>query len=582
MFVNFYRDLYPKHAATLAPLTDLCGQKKKFVWAADQEQACQQIKELLAQDTMLTYPQFDKPFVVYTDASKKQIGGVITQENKPLGFFSKKLTDTQRRYPVTEQELLAIVETLKYFKHMLLGHEIIVHIDHKNLTHPNSTHTSDRVLCQRLLLEEYGAELRYIQGEKNVVADALSRLPTEELFAFDEDNTKFPLNLQLISKKQATDVHLQDALTKQPAKYEESLREGVKLYVQVNTDAIYVPVSLRDSILQWYHTTLQHPGTKRMQATLKENFYWPGVDAAVESLVCTCATCQKCKLTAVKKYGKIPLPANNKLHPWEEVHIDLVSPWDVRYNSTSVPGKGTIEKIQALTIIDKATGWPEFITIRNKSSYHITLLFDSEWLCHYPRPARVVYGNGNEFVGQEFQEMLESYGIKPVATTVRNLKSNGVIEQVHLTMGDILRTMTFSGNDWFHDMQCTLDAVAWAIRTSINPNIKHSLCHLAFNQDMIFRRAVKVDWNIIHNERQKLVAASNCKENQSRLNKQYLPGDKILIVLDADERRSQPKMSAPTKGPFTITRVHNNGTIEITRGRVTETINIRQIKPYHE
>jgi hypothetical protein len=77
--VNFYRDLYPKRAATLAPLTDLCGQKKKFTWAADQEQAFQQIKELLAQDTMLTYPQFDKPFVVYTDASEKQLGGVITQ-----------------------------------------------------------------------------------------------------------------------------------------------------------------------------------------------------------------------------------------------------------------------------------------------------------------------------------------------------------------------------------------------------------------------------------------------------------------------------------------------------------------------
>ncbi len=100
---------------------------------------------------------------------------------------------------------------------MLLGHKIIVHTDHKNLTHPNLTHTSDHILRQRLLLEEYGAELWYIQGEKNVVADALSRLPTEELFAFDEDNAEFPLNLQIISEKQATDVHLQDALTKQPA-----------------------------------------------------------------------------------------------------------------------------------------------------------------------------------------------------------------------------------------------------------------------------------------------------------------------------------------------------------------------------
>jgi hypothetical protein len=138
----------------------------------------------MAQETMLTYPQFDQPFVFYTDASEKQNGGIVTQNGKPLGFFSRKLTETQRRYPVTEQELLAIAETLKYYKHMLFGHTIIVKTDHKNLTHQSSSHASDRVLCQHLLLEEYGVELQYIEGEKNIVAYALSRLPTEELFFF--------------------------------------------------------------------------------------------------------------------------------------------------------------------------------------------------------------------------------------------------------------------------------------------------------------------------------------------------------------------------------------------------------------
>jgi transposase InsO family protein len=144
--------------------------------------------------------------------------------------------------------------------------------------------------------------------------------------------------------------------------------------------------------------------------------------------------------------------------------VDLIGPWDVKYNSTSVPGKSTIEKIQALTIMDKATGWPEFVAIRNKTSLHIASSFDSEWLCCYPRPAQVVYDNGSEFTRQEFQELLESYGIKPLATTIRNPWSNGVIERVHLTMGGMLRTITFSGSDWLNDMQRTLDAVAWAVR----------------------------------------------------------------------------------------------------------------------
>jgi len=64
----------------------------------------------------------------------------------------------------------------------------------------------------------------------------------------------------------------------------------------------------------------------------------------------------------------------------------------------------------------------------------------------------------------------------------------------------MLYTMTFSGEDWFKDMQRALDAVAWAVQTTINPLIKHSPCHLAFNQDMIFRCAEQVDWNNIHQD----------------------------------------------------------------------------------
>jgi hypothetical protein len=422
--------------------------------------------------------------------------------------------------------------------------------------------------------------LQYIEGEKNVVADALSRLPTEEFFLFDEDND-FPLQLTVLARKQLTNDYLQEALQQQPSAYFESVRDDQPIYVHKQTDSIYLPVSLRGALMQWYHTSLQHPGIKRMQATIKESFYWPGMDAAIDAVVRACPVFQKCKITAFKKYGKIPLPTYRNYTPWEEVHVDLIGPWDVRYNSTSVPGKTTIEKIQALTIIDKATGWPEFVAICNKTSYHIAISFDSEWLCRYPRPARVVYDNGAEFTGQEFQELLDSYGIKPVATTVHNPKSNGVIERVHLTMGDMLRTMTFSGSDWFTDMQRTLDAVAWAVRTTINPAIKHSPCHLAFNQDMIYRHAVQIDWNSIHQERRQQLAASNNEENRSRIDKNYLPGDQVLIVLDADERRGQPKLNQPTKGPYTITRVHTNGTVELDRGHFTETINIRRLKPFY-
>jgi transposase InsO family protein len=127
------------------------------------------------------------------------------------------------------------------------------------------------------------------------------------------------------------------------------------------------------------------------------------------------------------------------------------------------PGTTIVQQLQALTIIDKGTGWPEFVATQSKTSQQVAILFDGAWLCRYPRPDRVVFDNGGEFIGAEFQELLASYGIKPVPTTVRNPKSNGVIERVHLTMGDMLRTITFTGKDWMPEAQRTLDVVAWAI-----------------------------------------------------------------------------------------------------------------------
>ncbi len=94
---------------------------------------------------MLAYPDYSKVFEIYTDASSKQLGAVITQGNRPIAFFSQKLSDMQHKYSVTKIELLAIVETLKEFKGMLLGQQIKVFSDHANLMRDALGLTSDRV-----------------------------------------------------------------------------------------------------------------------------------------------------------------------------------------------------------------------------------------------------------------------------------------------------------------------------------------------------------------------------------------------------------------------------------------------------
>ncbi len=106
----------------LAPLTSLvgeCGQTKnteakgtkKVPWHWDEvhQRAFDHIKAAIAKDVVLAYPDYSKVFKIYTDASSKKIGAVITQGNRPIAFFSRKLSDTQRKYSVTKVELLAKV-----------------------------------------------------------------------------------------------------------------------------------------------------------------------------------------------------------------------------------------------------------------------------------------------------------------------------------------------------------------------------------------------------------------------------------------------------------------------------------------
>jgi hypothetical protein len=124
----------------------------------------------------LACPDFSKVFKTYTDASSKQLGAVITQDNRPIAFFSRKLSDAQCKYSVTKIELLAIVKTLEDFKGILWGQQLKVYNDHKNLMRDALGLTSDQVYQLRLLLEEYGPKIVYIKGIHNTVADAISRL----------------------------------------------------------------------------------------------------------------------------------------------------------------------------------------------------------------------------------------------------------------------------------------------------------------------------------------------------------------------------------------------------------------------
>lgn len=102
-FVNYYKKLWHHSSHTLEPLTRVFGSKTKFIWTEEQDKAFKSIKKIMARKKLLSYPDFSKPFDIFTDASEYQLGGVITQSGMLIAFYSRKLNNAQCNYTTMEK-----------------------------------------------------------------------------------------------------------------------------------------------------------------------------------------------------------------------------------------------------------------------------------------------------------------------------------------------------------------------------------------------------------------------------------------------------------------------------------------------
>ena len=88
----------------------------------------------MARETLRTHPYFNENFQIHTDASAFRLGAVISHKDKNVDFYSRKLTDAQTRYIVTEKGLLSVIENLKEFITIILGQKLRIYTDLRNLT----------------------------------------------------------------------------------------------------------------------------------------------------------------------------------------------------------------------------------------------------------------------------------------------------------------------------------------------------------------------------------------------------------------------------------------------------------------
>jgi hypothetical protein len=137
--INFIKNHIPNRAGILAPVTHLTKKDVPFTWGEEANQAFTKIKAEIANAILCTYPDPNKRFIIYPDASQKYaMGAMLAQEfngkEQIISTFSRKFNDAQLKYTVGEQELLAAHEACRFFHDIIYGCDILIRCDHKNIT----------------------------------------------------------------------------------------------------------------------------------------------------------------------------------------------------------------------------------------------------------------------------------------------------------------------------------------------------------------------------------------------------------------------------------------------------------------
>ncbi len=181
---------------------------------------------LMAANALAAYPNHNKRFDVYADASDFQLGACIIQEGRLVAYFSCKLSKSQQNYTTLEKEMLSIVATLKEFRGMLLGADIHVFMDHKNLMF--NTLKTQHVLCWHTKIEEFSPVL--LEGPRNILADNLSRLHCQVTQAQIAEGKKL-IELAEISNEEEDKVYFLDQ--KYSGLYDEDVWECIEYYLNL-------------------------------------------------------------------------------------------------------------------------------------------------------------------------------------------------------------------------------------------------------------------------------------------------------------------------------------------------------------
>ena len=569
--VNFYRRFIPHAAERLQPLTDLLrGNPRKLTFTDAARVAFQEIKDCLAQTTLLVHPAPSATLSISVDASDFAIGAVLQQQVsgtwQPLEFYSRRLSPTETKYSTFGRELLAAYSAIKHFRHAIEGRQFILFTDHKPLTyalHTKSDRYSPRETRHLDFISQFTTDLRHVQGKSNCVADALSRIQINAI-------TPTVLDFPAMASAQAQDTSCQEAVRSSSLQCQEiplATHPGTILCdVSTGIPRPIVPSLYRRLVFDTLHG-LSHPGIAASLRLIAARYVWPSMNKDVRMWAKQCLRCQRSKV-----HRHVASPIGTFATPdarFDHVHIDIVGPLPQSHGYTHI-----------LTCIDRFTRWPEAIPISTVTTETVARHFVERWIALYGCPSTITTDRGQQFESDLFSSLTRMLGTERIRTTAYHPASNGLVERFHRQLKAALRA--HENPDWYE----TLPLVLLGIRTCLKADIQCTAAELVFGTTLRLpgefftpRSSASVGVQTYVERLSTYMRALPPAKTRIQHRQVLIPSElstctHVFIRVDSVRKPLQQ----PYEGPFRVISRHDK-TFKVDRHGRVDTISIDRLKP---
>lgn len=638
-YIANFLPMLADHTAVLMPLTEKHCDRKFPAWTDPHQFAFDEIKCLvISRDclTVIDHDLLDKNNIyVTTDASDNRSGAMLSfgptwETARPVAFDSMTFKAAELNYPVHEKELLAIIRALRRWRTDLLGNHFIIYTDHRTLENFMTQKDLSRQQCRwSEFMSQFDFEIRYIDGHKNTVADALSRTKFIDTTPPTKRGSPVDVIAALISipPKQERIANLgatRLTLTSNPsfaikikAGYQSdpwcikmaAAAEGMSNFKSDNgfwwmNDRLVIPnvPAIRTQIFRWAHDLLGHFGIDKSYAALRDSFFWPGMFRSLARYyVPGCSDCQRFKAARQKPSGPLhPLPVPD--HRGASIAMDFVGPLPEDQGFNCI-----------LTITDRLGSEILLIPTRtDATAKEIAILFFDHWYCEHGLPTDIICDRDTKFTSHFWRMLHNLTGVDVKMSSAFHPETDGASERTNRTLSQALRFhVERNQKGWvkalprvrFHMMNTVNASTGFSgfhLKMGRSPRLvppistePFSTADLDTKEAILMLKQLEMD---VMKAQDNLLAAKVTQATAANSHRRFRPvfgvGDRVW--LSTQNRRREYKAKGEKRvaklmprfdGPYKIAAAHpefSTYTLDLPNSTIFPTFHVSQLLPYHE